>query len=54
MIIEYFIFGLGFYTGVAILKRDTYKDASFGSVARGLIFGVLLWPIAMYVILSDD
>jgi hypothetical protein len=49
LVIAYVSFGLGFYAGAALYNSESYRNASVKSIIIGTIFGVLLWPLAMYV-----
>jgi hypothetical protein len=48
----YLTFGLGFYTAASLFNLHTFKSATPMSVLRGLLLGVLLWPIGVIVILG--
>lgn len=50
---NYLLTGWIFYGVMAILRRDTFKNADNASVFRGLVFGVLLWPVAMIYVAYD-
>jgi hypothetical protein len=47
---HYFETGLIVYVTMALMRRHTFKDADAASVARGLLFTFLLWPIAVIVL----
>jgi len=47
----YLIFGLGFYIGAAIKSLDTYKDATAFEKLKGLVGGILLWPLVLILFL---
>jgi hypothetical protein len=47
----YLLIGWIFYLILAITRFKTYDGASFIDLMKGLILGVLLWPIAMVVML---
>jgi hypothetical protein len=47
MTTNYFLFGLGFYTGVALCRRHTFKGSTLCGIARGVVIGILLWPLAI-------
>ncbi len=42
----YISIGLGFYCGIAIIRREAFKNQNFISILRGLIIGIFFWPIA--------
>lgn len=44
----YIIFGAWFYLYMAVTNIHTFKDADYKSILRGLLFGLLLWPLALY------
>lgn len=48
---QYLIFGLLFYAVVALLRWRSFKDADIGGILRGVLFGVVLWPVAMLYML---
>jgi hypothetical protein len=50
LVIAYISFGLGFYAGAALYNSESYRNASVKSIIIGTIFGVLLWPLAMYIV----
>ncbi len=45
--IVYLVIGALFYAYMCYKNLASFKDADCVSVARGLIFGILLWPAAM-------
>ena len=54
--ILYLTFGLGFYIGMALQNPTSFTNADTASLLRGLILGVLAWPIGvmyqLYVVLD--
>ena len=47
----YLLPGIVFYTVMAIKNRDSFKDASVRSVLRGLIGGILVWPLVAIILI---
>jgi hypothetical protein len=47
-------FGLGFWNGLVLLRRDTFNGASTKSILLGFLLGVFAWPIGIYVICGDN
>lgn len=47
----YLLIGLVFWAILSLIRRHTFKGASFMSVVRGFLIGVLLWPIIAPVML---
>lgn len=45
--ITYLTIGIIFYAYCCYKNPTSFKDASIASIARGLVFGILLWPAAM-------
>jgi|GEM_PF-6248037 len=48
--VPYLLIGLGVYLAASAINRDTFKGASFVSCLRGVLFGLLLWPIGLVVL----
>lgn len=48
----WFSFGMGFYSAIALYNRDTFKQASFSEVMKGLVFGVVVFPLAMLYLVT--
>jgi hypothetical protein len=48
--IEYLFIGLGFYLGCATCRAAKFKDASIFSILKGLICGVVFWPIIIPIL----
>lgn len=46
---EYLAFGLGFYIGLALKNPEGFIKADAASLVRGLIIGILIWPIGVIV-----
>ena len=57
-LILYFTFGLGLYIGLALNNPMSFLDANASGLIRGLILGILLWPICIIIrivmILTDE
>ena len=49
----YLIFGLGFYTSLAVYRKHTFKNHNLPSKIRGFVFGVLAWPVIIYIKLTE-
>ncbi len=47
LIIYYLLIGVGFWMGLSVARLKTFKNASFFSVLKGLLFGILAWPFAL-------
>jgi len=41
--------GVGFYTGVALCNKHTFKEADLMSILRGICLGVLIWPVGILI-----
>ena len=55
MIYYYLLIGVSFYIGVAISRRDSFKNATIWSIIKGLFLGLILWPvgiITLYIVTS--
>lgn len=50
--IVYLAIGLGFYTGVALCRPHTFRGAPVLAIIRGVLFGILLWPLSVVYIAS--
>ena len=50
--IYYLCIGFGFYLALAITRKETFKNADFFSILRGLIAGLLLWPLGAFVLIA--
>jgi hypothetical protein len=48
----YLLIGVGFYLGVGCSNPKSYKKIEAGHI-KGLMFGVLLWPIAAALVAYD-
>jgi hypothetical protein len=46
---HYLVFGIGFYIGAAIKDPQGFSDADAASLIRGLIIGILFWPIGLII-----
>lgn len=49
MIGLYFAFGVGFYLGLAVKDPKGFTDADAASLIRGLLLGIVFWPIGLIV-----
>ncbi len=47
MLSHYLCIGLGVYAAASILNRDTFNGSDWRAIGRGLILGLLLWPVAL-------
>lgn len=45
----YFIFGIGFYIGLACKEPEGFVNSSVAGLIRGLLLGILFWPIGIVV-----
>lgn len=52
-LIAYLLIGLGFYLGVAMARRYMFNGASALEIVGGIVFGLLLWPLAMLHIMGE-
>jgi len=50
----YLLIGIGFYIGLAITRRDTFQKATVWSVIKGILLGILLWPVGIYVAYKSE
>jgi len=55
----YLLIGCFWYGVVALIRCDTFIGASKAGIARGVVLGVLLWPLLVvtffaWLILVDD
>lgn len=50
----YFLIGTGVWLGLAASRKETFKDATWQSVVRGLVMGVLLWPLGAIMVFTED
>ena len=48
--IVYLTIGLGVYLAASAAHSSSFKDASFISIVKGILFGLLLWPIGLVVL----
>lgn len=49
MMTLYLTFGLGFYLGLALKNPKGFVDAGAGDLIRGVLLGILFWPIGLIV-----
>lgn len=49
LIILYFVFGAGLYTGLTLNNPMSFVDASLASLLRGLLLGFIVWPVGIIV-----
>jgi len=49
MIALYFAVGIGFYLGLALKDPKGFINADSAAIIRGLLLGVVFWPIGMIV-----
>lgn len=49
MIEFYFAFGIGFYIGLCSKDPRGFVNASAAAILRGLLLGILFWPIGLIV-----
>ena len=47
--IYYFMFGLGFYIGLACKDPEGFVEANASSLLRGLLLGIVFWPVGLIV-----
>jgi len=45
----YLVFGLGFYLGLAIQDPEGFVQADAAAILRGLLLGVVFWPIGLAI-----
>lgn len=50
----YFSIGCGFWIGCAVKEHYSFRAASWGSILRGLIFGICFWPLAVFIALDKE
>lgn len=48
--ISYLMIGFGVYLAAAVMRFDTLMDHGLFPVLKGILFGVLLWPVALIVL----
>jgi hypothetical protein len=51
--LTYFETGVVIYTVLAIARRKTFDGADKASIARGILFCMLLWPVGLIVVAID-
>lgn len=49
MIGLYFAFGVGFYVGLALKDPRGFVKADTASLLRGIVLGIVFWPIGLIV-----
>lgn len=49
MIIEYLIFGAGFYIGLALNNPSSFVDADAAALLRGILLCFVFWPIGLII-----
>lgn len=49
MIAIYFAAGIGFYIGIAMKDPKSFVKADMASLLRGLLLGLVAWPLGMVV-----
>lgn len=49
MISLYFTFGIGFYVGLCLKEPHGFTSARPADIFRGLILGILFWPIGLII-----
>lgn len=47
---SYFSIGVGFYVGVSLCRKHTFKGATVFEILKGLAIGIILWPIVMFIL----
>jgi hypothetical protein len=45
----YFTFGLGFYIGLVAKEPEGFVEAKTAALLRGLLLGIVFWPIGLIV-----
>lgn len=50
MLSLYLYTGVLIYTGAAIARRHTFRNATVPSIVRGAIIGILAWPIGLVLL----
>ena len=45
----YFAFGIGFYLAFTMCNIKSFMDASAADILRGILVGLVLWPIGLIV-----
>lgn len=48
---SYLVVGLTFYTVVAIARRHTFEGATAWPITKGVLFGVLGWPVMLPIMI---
>jgi len=46
----YLLIGLGVYLSAAAIRFSAFNDASTISIIKGIILGILLWPVGLYIL----
>lgn len=50
---QYLLIGLIFYIIIAILRYKSFKNADIAGLFRGILFGIVFWPLAMIMTLMS-
>lgn len=53
-LIVYLLFGLNSYYAIAVLRLDSFDDATRLQITRGFLLMLLIWPIAPIAIRIYD
>lgn len=49
ILVWYFSFGIGFYVGMCVKDPWGFVDASVAAILRGLLLGIVFWPIGLII-----
>jgi len=50
MLALYLYAGVLVYTGAAIARRHTFRNATVASIVRGAVIGILVWPVGLVLL----
>lgn len=48
-LVNYFVFGLGLYIGLALNNPMSFLDANAAGLIRGFLLAVVFWPIGIVI-----
>lgn len=49
MIELYLKIGVLYYIYMSVTNIESFQEATTNSIIKGLIYGILLWPLVMYI-----
>jgi hypothetical protein len=54
LLIAYLTIGVGVYAAAACYNISSFEGAGAFAILKGIVFGILLWPVALYILYLEN